>query len=151
MGPQRIWFAPGAVETPPSEDAFRLFLSAAEQRGRPCLVVAGRKDCLGSPGPATDESRAKVAEDLSHAPPAEPIAVALREYSPNRLIFDVEAPRDGWLLVTDRWASGWQATVNGRDAPVWLGNFIFAPCALAGAPTASPSPTGLSAIPGSCF
>ena len=83
-------------------------------------------------------------------PPAEPIAVALREYSPNRLIFDVEAPRDGWLLVTDRWASGWQATVNGRDAPVWLGNFIFRAVRVRAAPTASPSSTDPSAIPGSC-
>jgi hypothetical protein len=125
LGPQRIWFAPSAVETPLSEKAFRLFAAAAKQRGRPCLVVAGRKDCLGPPPTATPESLAKVADGLSHAPLVEPIAVALREYSPNRLIFDVQARANGWLLVTDRWASGWQATVNDRDADVWLGNFIF--------------------------
>ena len=49
LGPQRIWFAPSAVETPPSEDAFKLFAAAAERLGRPCLVVADKKDCLGPP------------------------------------------------------------------------------------------------------
>ena len=44
LGPQRIWFTPSAVETPPSEDAFRLFAAAAKRRGRPCLAVAGRKE-----------------------------------------------------------------------------------------------------------
>ena len=81
---------------------------------------------------------------------AEPIAIALREYSPNRLIFDVRAPADGWLLVTDRWASGWQATVNGREADVWLGNFIFRAVVRDGA-TELPSSIDPSAIPGSSF
>ena len=46
-------------------------------------------------------------------------------YEPTRLTLEVESPGDGWLWVTDRWAAGWRATVNGRPTPVWGGNFIF--------------------------
>ena len=28
-------------------------------------------------------------------------------------------------MVTDRWAAGWRATVNGKEAEIWIGNFIF--------------------------
>jgi uncharacterized membrane protein YfhO len=41
------------------------------------------------------------------------------------MLFDVSCPDRGWILVTDRWASGWTATVNGREQPVAIGNFIF--------------------------
>ena len=36
-----------------------------------------------------------------------------------------DAPADGWLLVTDRWAPGWKASVNDRPPPVFGGDFIF--------------------------
>jgi uncharacterized membrane protein YfhO len=37
----------------------------------------------------------------------------------------VEAPQDGWLLLTDRWARGWRARVDGAEAAIAGGNFIF--------------------------
>jgi hypothetical protein len=46
----------------------------------------------------------------------------------NELVGDqcaFEAPRDGWLLVTDRWASGWVARVNDRPVLVEGGDFLF--------------------------
>jgi uncharacterized membrane protein YfhO len=37
----------------------------------------------------------------------------------------VSRPADGWVLVTDRWAAGWRAKVNGIPAEVFGGNVIF--------------------------
>jgi uncharacterized membrane protein YfhO len=45
--------------------------------------------------------------------------------APKSELLDVDAPARGWLLVTDRWAQGWQACVNGQPQPVWIGQFIF--------------------------
>ncbi|CAN5154729.1 hypothetical protein BH23GEM2_BH23GEM2_11910 [soil metagenome] len=46
-------------------------------------------------------------------------------YSPDELVLEVEAAEDGWLLVTDRWARGWQVRINGEQQTVYGGNFIF--------------------------
>ena len=46
-------------------------------------------------------------------------------YTPNNLKIKVPCPTDGWLLVTDRWAAGWRAKVNGIPVEVFGGNFIF--------------------------
>jgi uncharacterized membrane protein YfhO len=51
--------------------------------------------------------------------------VRLERYAPDELAFAVEAPSDGWLLVTDRWARGWTAEVNGRPSTVYGGAFLF--------------------------
>jgi uncharacterized membrane protein YfhO len=54
-----------------------------------------------------------------------PATANLVAYLPNALTFRYHADRDGWLLVTDRWAPAWTAKVNGRAQPVLVGNFIF--------------------------
>src|SRR5262249_45960306 len=46
-------------------------------------------------------------------------------YRPNFLSFHYVASTPGWLLVTDRWAAGWKASVNGAPQPVAGGDFIF--------------------------
>jgi uncharacterized membrane protein YfhO len=57
--------------------------------------------------------------------PAEKVTATVLAYQPDLLRLEVRAPAAGWLLVTDRWAWGWRATVNGRDAKVWIGNLLF--------------------------
>src|SRR2546421_4913308 len=47
------------------------------------------------------------------------------KYDPETLIADVDAPAAGWLVVTDRWARSWKATVNEKATPVSCGDFIF--------------------------
>ena len=44
---------------------------------------------------------------------------------PDELELSVVAPGPGWILVTDRWAAGWRAWVDGGEAPVWGGNLLF--------------------------
>ena len=41
------------------------------------------------------------------------------------MILRLEAPRDGWVLVSDRWAQGWGARVNGEEIPVEGADFLF--------------------------
>src|SRR5262249_11210935 len=67
----------------------------------------------------------KEAEQIANLPPAEKVTVKLLKYSPDELSFDVQCPADGWLLITDRWARSWKGEVNGRQAQVYGGNFIF--------------------------
>jgi len=47
------------------------------------------------------------------------------KYDPDELIFRVDCETEGWLLLTDRWARSWQAEINGAQAAVYGGNFIF--------------------------
>ena len=69
-----------------------------------------------------DDVAAALIETL---PPATLVDVSLKRYTPTELAFDVKCPDDGWLLITDRWARGWQARVDNKRTPVWGGNFIF--------------------------
>jgi len=41
-----------------------------------------------------------------------------------RLILDVRAPGDGWLLLADTWYPGWRATLDGAPAPIWRANYV---------------------------
>jgi hypothetical protein len=114
LGTQRMWFSRCAATCALSQDAFDAFARRTEELGRPCLVLA-------------KESAAVDGSDiaLESLPAAEPVAATIRQYRPNTLCFDVECPDDGWLLITDRWASGWRATVDGLPQEVLVGNFMF--------------------------
>jgi hypothetical protein len=46
-------------------------------------------------------------------------------YEPERIIANVSAPTDGWLLLSDAWYPGWEVTVDGRAAPVERANVLF--------------------------
>jgi hypothetical protein len=126
MGPDRIWFSPTALETPRSKDCFERFVTAVERSGHSGLVLCGHPEGFGAP-PKTvpPDQLAELGEKMDRLPPMERIATQLIEYTPNRLVFEVNPPREGWLLVTDRWAPGWHATINGVDASIWIGNFLF--------------------------
>ena len=117
-GPRRIWFAPQAVETPPSADTFQAFRDRAVALGVPPMVVH-------APGEMTHPSAAAPTTGIAQAPAASPIDVRLRRYTPDTLAFDVDCPTDGWLLATDCLAPGWQATVNGQLVPVYGGMYVF--------------------------
>ncbi len=49
----------------------------------------------------------------------------LANYTPDTLEFRYHADRDGWLLVSDRWANSWSADVNGRAVSVVPADFLF--------------------------
>jgi uncharacterized membrane protein YfhO len=65
------------------------------------------------------------ARELEEASPVRPLASELLSYEPTELAFRADAPADGWLLVTDRWAPGWRATINDQPAEILPADFIF--------------------------
>ena len=69
--------------------------------------------------------RAELAAYLSSVAGSENSGESSASYTPNNLTLKVSCPADGWLLVTDRWATGWRAKVNGMPADVFGGNLIF--------------------------
>ncbi len=120
LGSDRCWFHDAPREVPWDDAHFEALRARAEALGTAPLVLheavaPGRGD--SAPGVAT--------VDLAGLPACAPMPVVVREYRPDALELEVSAPRDGWLLVTDRWAPDWRCEVNGSPAPVRCANFVF--------------------------
>jgi hypothetical protein len=49
----------------------------------------------------------------------------LVEDGPNRLWVQLQADSEGWLVLSDVWYPGWQATVDGRKTEVERANYLF--------------------------
>ena len=143
VGTERIWFSKDVGHVQPTRSNFVAFVRRTETLGEPPLVVHSLEELLSVGAPPTEEIL--LGEEL-HRPPnidalneanadqiarvgtlpaAEKIAVDLVKYLPDELVFTVQCPTDGWLLVTDRWARSWRAEVNGRSTTVYGGNFLF--------------------------
>jgi hypothetical protein len=122
---QRIWFAAEGGQVPPIRESFQAFVRRTEMLGRPPLLLHGREELIHS---VFDTPSAVDSSTMAHVldlPPVELATVQLLEYRPEALVFDVDMPHAAWLLVTDRWAPSWQATVNGDPSEILGGNFIF--------------------------
>ena len=139
LGSDRIWFASQASLEPLTSAAVRRLAARAEAAGGPPVILADPAKTTGDTAkilsPTADSPL--FAASLEQLAPAARIPIRLRHYDDRRLEFDVRAPSDGWLLTTDRWALGWQAWVNDRPTPVWIGNLAFAPCPCGRETTAS--------------
>ena len=126
IGDSRFWFAREVGRVVPSDASFEAFASRSRSLHAIPLLVhtpeAMRRMPRGGERTPTDATDRAAIETL---PPAERIAVSVRSYRPEELVFEVTAPSEGWLLVTDRWATGWRAEVNGRAVPVVPADFIF--------------------------
>jgi hypothetical protein len=48
----------------------------------------------------------------------QPSTAAITHYSANRIEIETEIRQPGWLVLSEIWYSGWQATVNGAPQPV---------------------------------
>ncbi|MGE5204300.1 MAG: YfhO family protein [Chlamydiota bacterium] len=126
LGNERIWFSRDGVEVPPSNQSYDQFAQRSQRLGAPVVVVHSPSEMIDISGrdPAAASDTAKIPA-ISRLRPAQRVHVNLIRYTPNHLDFKVNCPGDGWLLVTDRWARGWRARVNGRSAEVFGGDFIF--------------------------
>lgn len=122
--PDRIWFAEEALALARSPAAFAAYAARARQLGAPPIVVHPRDAMLaGDPDAEASDDAALAA--IAELPAARRVAVDVTAYDPDRLAFAVELPAPGWLLVTDRWARGWRARVDGEPAEIWGGSFLF--------------------------
>ena len=124
LGARRVWFSPQHVEAPWQEGALLAFQTRSVELGTPPMVIH-RPEALGQPDPGSAGEAAIPRDAILRLPAATPIDVTLLDYHPNTLAFRAVCPADGWLVVTDRWAPGWTATVNGRPAVVYGGMFLF--------------------------
>ena len=126
LGADRIWFSKDATIAAPSDLAYLALINRSEQLGAPVLVVLPPSEMVKDSriGWGGVPDKAQLAS-ISRLPPAQNIPVKVLKYTPNDLKLRVSCPADGWLLVTDRWAAGWRAKVNGIAVEVFGGNFIF--------------------------
>ena len=120
-GKDRIWCAAAVAAVPPSDVAYAAFVERSESLAKGVVVVHPRYQMTSREPPTPGEGVGKIHE----LPPATHAVVRLISYDPDELSFEATCPEKGWLLVTDRWARGWHAAVNGTPTEVWGGNFIF--------------------------
>ncbi|MCL4248255.1 MAG: YfhO family protein [Anaerolineae bacterium] len=50
---------------------------------------------------------------------------SVREYTPERVVVDVESARPGYLLLTDAYYPGWRATVNAEPVLIYRADVMF--------------------------
>jgi hypothetical protein len=128
VGADRIWFSKQAGRVAPTGGNFSTFTRRVEALDGIPLVIHTSQELLRLKekdrlNPATDQVSPNLR--IENLPAAENIPVKLLKYSPVELSFEVQCAADGWLLVTDRWARGWRAEINGKPAEIYGGNFIF--------------------------
>ena len=54
-----------------------------------------------------------------------PEAVVAKRYTPQEVVVEVNATEPGWVVLTDAWYPGWEATINGRSVPVEIAYEAF--------------------------
>jgi len=125
-GQGRIWFSEHALEVVPSDATFMAFVEHVRATGRMPLLVHRSGDMRDAPSPgAKGRDDAGAASAIAALVPARRVAATVERYTPTELALTVTVPAAGWLLVTDRWANGWQAWVDDGVAPIWGGTFLF--------------------------
>jgi uncharacterized membrane protein YfhO len=49
----------------------------------------------------------------------------VRAYGPNRIAVMVEGAAPGYLVLTDPWYPGWEASIDGVPATLYRANYVF--------------------------
>jgi len=127
VGKDRVFFAPSARAVPPSEAAWHDLVNASRASGSAVLFVHPPASMTGKselPAPPVALPAARTGPTGSASVLTSLEAHGLR-YLSDEVTLTVDAPDRGWVLLTDRWARGWTASVNGRAVPLWGGNFLF--------------------------
>jgi hypothetical protein len=125
-GASRIWFAREALEAKPSKGNFAALAEIASRTASVPLLVQTPVELMAQNIEAGDDDNdTGLSSKLATAQPLERVEVKSLIYRPDQLSFEVDTHTAGWLLVTDRWARGWSAEVNGVSTTVFGGNFIF--------------------------
>src|ERR1035438_3579883 len=120
LGKDRIWFSERPLFADVTNDSYSRFAAKTHELGQPIMVLHNPAQMRAlvprTAAPTVGQSvNGDVASEFGHAEPASPAAVELLGYRPNSVQFRYDAPKPGWLMITDRWAPGWQAEVNGRS------------------------------------
>jgi hypothetical protein len=54
-----------------------------------------------------------------------PESVVAKRYEPQEVVIEVNAAEPGWVVLTDAWYPGWEASINGRSVPVEIAYHAF--------------------------
>jgi hypothetical protein len=55
----------------------------------------------------------------------DPIAAHIELYAPEMVRIGADAPEGGWLVLSDLYYPGWEASVDGAAAPIYQANYLF--------------------------
>lgn len=121
-GANRTWFSSTVALADVSSESYASWVSRTETLHKPVIVI---HEPEALPSRKKTKNPAGQAEIISKLPPAISIEAKVMEYMPERLLFEVNCPEDGWLLITDRWSRSWIANINDIPTEVFGGNFIF--------------------------
>jgi hypothetical protein len=81
--------------------------------------------------PAFDPNTSVILEESPGFAPVKKYAISspshveITKYRANRVEIVVETSYDGLLVLTDTYESGWQATVDGKEAKIYRANYTF--------------------------
>lgn len=100
------------------------------------LVPDGETALNAMRDPAFDPQKSVVLEDSVTLGDASPFAgsqpsvghgaeIEVLSYEPEKVVATVVAPSDGWLVLSDAWYPGWEATLDGNPVPVERANVLF--------------------------
>lgn len=124
VGSHRIWFVPEreVPVVPPSAASFAVFKERTRTLGAMPAVIHSRDAMM-----YRSRSDIAPAEGMPEAgaPPARRLPYTFLGYEPMALALEVTAPEPGYVIVTDRWARGWRARVDGTESPVLGANYLF--------------------------
>ena len=121
IGPSRLWFSPNVVRVDLDPEVFRRFVDRTRALGGIAIVVHDGQSMLDP----TRRQHQLSTETLEQLPRAERMPATVERYTADTLSLTVETPSTGWLLVTERWARSWRASVDGRATELLGGNFVF--------------------------
>jgi hypothetical protein len=127
-GPNRTYFAPrqAVSQVSLSDNVFEAFKTRKDVVGCMPLLVHSPAS-MQNPVPAGQEGESDPVDlsKIESVAGSFPIQVHWISVEARSLSFLTDVPEAGYILVTDRWAPGWVAKVNGHTVPVLGGNFVF--------------------------
>ncbi len=102
---ERAFFIPRAIICDGEEQAFKQLKKFTRQDFREKVILEG----YGKPLPAENAVG----------------KVAIREYSPNRIVIETESNGSGFLVVGNKWHPDWRCCVDNTPQPIYLANGIM--------------------------
>jgi len=112
----RAFFVPQAIAVPDDEAALSVMRDPDFDPS--ATIVLARNDVTGSASRIAPGSATRI--DVTGQAKTE-----LLIYEPERVVATVVAPIDGWLLLSDAWYPGWEATMDGQPVAVERADVLF--------------------------
>jgi len=108
----RVFLVSNALSAANDDEALQLMQSPTFDPAQTVILARDR---------VKEEQRAG-AKNPSVPPSLHPTIIS---YSPEQVVVDVDAPHDGYLVLTDAYYPGWVATVDGQLANIERADILF--------------------------